>query len=298
MAPYVQLETRRISGSGLLIVPPSIIPYRKYWLFADLIRAPRSPYLNLKSNPPESFFGKLCFLNKGRVVRLESVDFAGQAWEFEPDISGQVQIALKCAIDVNNQTSINLGLSLGAPPITVENPLEAFSIQPLNWEEVRLVCFAESAVRLELWAQPYEFCSPYSVPIADSAPDIEFPEEIAPGTPLEGDNAVSPPYDGDNDSGITIPNPIDSFPPEEPEEGTWTITWTYAQTPGLSTCPFLGSPDIIIRSGLSTDEFGLITEGSGGSQIWRLTQNGVPDPIALVEYRCTPTFVPPPEFEV
>lgn len=296
MPSWELLETRRISGKGLLLVPDVDLPYRRYALVADVYRPPRNISVNLNITPVESFYGRLAFRWQGRVISTRSIKYVSQTWQFEPDICGQTIIALKCVIDTHNQSIINLGVAQGLPPISVNNPLEAFSVQSLEWDEVVLTCFADSAVRLQLWALPYQYCSPYSVFVDPGSPETDFPESVPPGTPLEGEDELSPPYEEPDDGGLTIPYPGDTPVDPEPPSGTWFITWTYVQTPGLSPCPYIGSPDTFTKTGTATDVFGLVDEGSGGSRIWRLTQNGVPDAVTLVEYRCTPTFSPPPVF--
>ena len=215
MPSWELLETRNISGRGLLIVPDIDIPYRRYALVTDVIRAPRNLSLNYNINPPESFYGRMAFRWGSRVMQFESIKYVSQVWFWEPDICGQTIIALKCATDTHNQSIVNLGVAQGLPPISVNNPLESFSVQSLQWDETLLTCFADTALRLQLWGLPYQYCSPYDVFVDPGLPESPFPPSVSPGTPLDYED-LSPAYEGENDGGLTIPYPGDSNTPPPP----------------------------------------------------------------------------------
>ncbi len=215
MPVWELIETRNISGKGLLLVPDIDLPFRRYALFADIFRPPRNLSVNYNITPPESFYGRLAFRWGGRVVQYEHIRYASQVWVWEPDVCGQTIIALKCATDTHNQSIINLGVAQGLPPISVSNPLESFSVQSLQWEECVLTCFADTAIRLQLWGLPYQYCSPYSVFVDDGLPSGDFPPAVSPGTPLDYED-LSPAYEGEDDGGLTVPYPGDSNQPPPP----------------------------------------------------------------------------------
>jgi len=216
---YELLETRFISGKGLLKVPLESQPYRRYALIADIVRLPTQFYINNNWTPPEGFYANMTFTNGRRVISKSAMKFVSQTWVFTPDPEGQAIIALKCAVDTHNQSIVNLGLAQGLPPISVNNPLEAFDILPLEWDAVRLKCHADSGIRLQLWGMPYEYCSPYSVFTADPPPDPDPPTEVPQGQPMEGDQEVSEPYEGDDDDGATQPLELDQLPEPPPPGG-------------------------------------------------------------------------------
>lgn len=289
----VLLEERIISNLGLIVHDPNA-DIRRFWLQVDVIRFPQLNFVSKKTNPDESDYGRITWMRQGQVLRVDRIRFDTQTYIWDVDASGYIAKFLLCAF----QSTFNL---LEAIAITVGasvSPGADLFCDPIydQFDQIKFVVRPDAAIAVKLYALKYDIaCTPAEPNPQPPPPPPQFPQ-FPPGTELrDTEFPASPPYLPPNDLGDTVPLPEDIATPE-PVQGVWNITWTYVQTPGLSPCPFLGTPDVIVRSGLSTDEFGLIDEGTGGQRIWRLTQNGVPDPTALVEYRCTPTFEPPPSF--
>lgn len=293
MAEYQLAEERLISGKGVLKVSVDKDNFRHAYLILDVIRDPSQPYLNNNWNPPRAKYAFLTFRRNEYVIGNAYMEWERQMYDSVPDITSQNLIAIKCQYQGVLQSFANLGVALGVTPTSITDLIKDYESLSLQWDEVLIKCYADTAIQARLFYLLDDTCNEESrrrkrIPL----PPPPLPK-VPPRTPITN---ISQPYDpGTSDSGNTEPYPEDEI---EVLQGQWTITWTYVQTPGLSPCPYLGTPDVIIRPGLSTDEFGLIDQGTEGQRIWRLTQNGVPDPTALVEYRCTPTFDPPPLFEL
>lgn len=160
---------------------------------------------------------------KGTVLKAIPIEFDRQSFIDIPDIAGQVLIALKCVLDANNESIVNLGLSLPRPPISVNNPITGYLNLDLMWDEVRLCCYADTAIQLTLYVSAYDACNP-AYALSDSGGEpLEPPTKVPANTPIDD---ISEPYDAaTGDDGNTSPLEID-VPPTEVEEGIWLLTWT------------------------------------------------------------------------
>ena len=227
MASEETIETRLISGTGLLRIPNDKQDRRLYTLFAQVIRPPRSPYLNMKSNPPEGFYAKITCINNSFVYKIFSHDFETQAWEFIPDISGQTLIAIKCAYDGLLTTFQNLGYALQTPPITATNTISTYKNLKLPFTEFRIKCYANTAIQFTLKAIPFDSCESSKQPPQDTPSSPAITAQVPFDTPLD----ISPPYTNDS---ITDKADIDDqfVPPplgENCQVGTLRFTYTYTQ---------------------------------------------------------------------
>lgn len=208
------LQTRTISGKGVLLLDPIVDPkYRYLLLLIDVIRLPFNQYLNNKWNPSEGFFANVTIGKNGYVMQTRAIKYPAELWKIVPDISGQNLLAQKCALDATFQSIINLGTALGVVPISVVNPIAEYTTLSIEGQEFKFVCYSSAALRLRLYGQEYDVCDGEYVR-RDTGPELPPPE---PGSVPENEPVVtSPPYTGEDDGGDTVPYPGDA--PEEEEE--------------------------------------------------------------------------------
>jgi len=215
MATSVQLEQRTISGRGVLKVPATEDASRSMilLLYMDVIRLPSTKvYNNQNYNPPRSFYGSVSFLKEGYFIRTEKLDFTNQVWTDWSDYAGQNLYAIKCAYSGILQTFFNLGNALALPSISITNNIKDWKPININYDEVRVVCYNDVAVRLILKGMKYDVCPDDTSPPPQKPTPPPPPSTHPPGTPID----TSPPYQYPNDGGNTVPNSIDHQPPPPP----------------------------------------------------------------------------------
>jgi hypothetical protein len=180
-----------------------------YLLYVDVIRRPTNEYLNLQWSPSRGKYAFLSFLRSGRVHSRRAIESLSEEIVEIPDVSGQIHLMLKCLLDTNNTTAINLGVALGAVPISVNNPISEFPTLDISWDEVRVSCYADTAIQLQLFAQDYEVCKPGDKNTDKGGEPVPPPPPVPPGTPIED---ISQPYDEATfDDGLTSPYPGDGL---------------------------------------------------------------------------------------
>lgn len=242
MADYELIQSRTISGKGVLKLPVDKKKNRAFVLYCDLVRPPKSPYLNLNYNPPRSRYGTISFMREEYVISTANIDYKRQAFDGVNDISGQTLIALKCANNAILQSIYNLSVALaatpggaGLTPITFVNVIKDYENLRLSWDECRLVCYADTVLQLRLFRIKYDTCNADFD--KDKAPPPPPPPKtpVPPGTPLDD---LDPPYDfDDSDGGNTQPYPGDSFPGEPAP----CITVIRGSGLNLQTCGSIGN---------------------------------------------------------
>ena len=216
MADWDIIQDRTISGKGVLKIPNDVRKNRAYVLYADIIRPPSQRYLNLQWNPYKGRYGNLVFLRNDYVIGTVTIDFPAQAFDGVNDISGQTLLAVKCAYEGVLQSFANLAVALSATPgsiglyVTgVTDLIKDYENLRMAYDEVRLVCYADTAIQLRVDALRYDTCDPDND--KDKPPRKPPPPKtpVPPGTPVPNDD----PYDDDtNDDGNSEP-----FPGDEPE---------------------------------------------------------------------------------
>lgn len=215
------LETRVISGKGLLRISKTSDDFKKakiITVFADVIRPPFNEYLNLNYNPPESRYATLQFMRGGYVIRTEPMKYERQSWDFYPEPAAQTLLAVQCSYQGVLESFLNLGVSLGLPPISFENKIADWQYEDLFFDEIKVVCYADTAIRLVAESTPYFLCPDQQdkEPAPPPPPPIPVPS-YDPGEPLENtDDPASPAYDEETDGGDTVPFPGDETPPPPP----------------------------------------------------------------------------------
>jgi len=214
------IQERTISGKGILLVPDNdmVNQARLMTLFVDVFRRPVNEYLNFKYNPPKSFYATLIFERDSYVVREETLEYPSQSWDFSPEQYYQNLYALDCVYEGILQTFVNLGVALNLVPISVNNGIALFRHTDLFFDTIKVVCYADTAVKLSLRSKAYDFCPEQD----ENQPDPPPPPpdevtEVPAGTPLSGEDGVSLPYDGSTfDDGNTEPFETDLFDVPEP----------------------------------------------------------------------------------
>lgn len=219
MAEYELVESRVISGQGLLRVPVDKVKNRYSVLFLDVIRKPRNAYLNKNWNPPRGRYAFITFIRDTYVIGSKAMEFPSEAYDGIADIAGQTMIAVKCAYEGTLESFKNLTLGLAGTPgglglvyLGYTDLIKDYENLDLSWNEVRIKCYADTAIEARLYRLEYDTCDPDKD--KQRRPPMPPPprEEVPPGTPIED---ISPPYDEESsDGGDTDPFPDDSY--EEP----------------------------------------------------------------------------------
>ena len=224
------VSNRTISGKGVLKIPVDVARIRYLNLYADVLRDPVNPYLNLNYNPPRSRYATLTFLRDGYVQFEHALEYQRQAWDFIADYTSQTLIALKCAYSGILESFANLGIALGATPVSIIDTIKDYEYLVLLFDEIRVVCYADTAIQLRLYTTANDTCDPdKDLPRKPPAPPAPS-EKVEPGTPIPD---ISLPYEeGSNpsigDDGNTYPAPVDIpdyFPSPDARgcPGTWRL---------------------------------------------------------------------------
>lgn len=194
MALEITIEERTISGTGVLRIPTENLNERIYTLYAQVIRKPKSPYLNFKSNPPEGFFGRITCVKNDTVYQHFDHVFPMQAWNFTPDITSQVLVAVQCQYAGILQTFVNLGAALGLNPYVVGNTIEDFKALGIGFNEIRVVCYANTAIKLTLKAKAFDICNSNQLEPEEPPAPPPPPNEVPSDTAIE----IDEPYENDS----------------------------------------------------------------------------------------------------
>lgn len=215
MAEFEVIQERNISGSGVLRVPSDMKKRRLVVLYASILRKPKSEYLNLNYIPSRSRYAFLTFLRNGYVVGYDSMEFEKQSYDTVSDITSQNLIAIKCAYEGMLKSFDNLVTAQGLPVVSVVDLIKDYEYLSLGWDEVRVKCYADTAINLKLVRLPHDACDPVKDSPRKPPPPPPSPPAVPPGTPIEG---IDPPYDDpDNPDDVTQPYPGDE-PPPPPDE--------------------------------------------------------------------------------
>jgi hypothetical protein len=218
VAEFETIQERNISGKGVLRVPSDFAKSRLRILYCSVYRKPKSEYLNLNYSPPKSQYGWLTFSRNGYVVSESLIQYPQQSFDGVADITSQNLIAIKCAYDGILQSFVNLVNGLALTPgsaglfVTgVTDLIKDYEYLNLAWDEVRVVCYADTALNLKLVALPHDTCDPDKDRPRKPPVPPPPPSTVPPGTPVEN---LSPPYeDEDNPDNFTEPFEGDTEPP-------------------------------------------------------------------------------------
>lgn len=207
----IQPVTRTISGKGVIKIPDEFQEARQILLYVDLLRLPSSEYANFQWNPPKRFYAHVTFCKDEYVLYEYDVNFRKQVFEVYNSQPAQNLMATICALDNVLDSFVSFALSLGFF-YTKNNSIEDFPFNTFLPNTIRFQCYTDCALRLVLSAEELRKCDPGDGEPVPPPPPPPPPDEppLPPGTPL----SVSPPYEGENDDGDTVPAPIDE--PDEP----------------------------------------------------------------------------------
>lgn len=224
-----KIEERLISGTGVLRMPPGESAARYYSVLIDIIRLPTDINRSFRYNPFRQRFCTMVGLRNDYVVFETAIDYTKRRFDYLVNEPGQVLIALKCS----HKQSLARFTALGASG--AESNIEAFSNLEMLWDELRFVCYNDTAIQVRLFQDLYDDCGDDYMSKEPPPPPPPLPE-VPPGTAIP---EVSPPYpDGDD---ITTPYPGDGE--EEPEGGDtgdtepgtfYVVSYEWKQFPGGS----------------------------------------------------------------
>lgn len=230
------VETRLISGTGVLRALNLESANRYYSVLVDVIRLPSSIDRSFRYSPYRQRFATAVFLRQGYVLFEEAIDYERRRFDFLLDSTGQVLVSLKCAHAQVLDT-------LGVPSPETASTIADHANLSLIWDEVRFVCFLDTAIQVRFLLDIYDQCGQEYSEKSPPAPPAPLPP-VPPGTPI-GD--ITPPYEDDD---VTNPYDGDEFPPPPPTEGSWIITVTIAGG---------GTADLGSYPGQSTDTWSVVT---------------------------------------
>ena len=217
MEEFALLEERKISGKGVLKPPIDIKTARMFVLYADVVRPPKSAYQNYHYNPPRSRYAFFVFLRNGYAIETGAMEFERQSYDGVEDIAGQTLLALKCANATALKNISALSTALNVSPVFEGNIIKDYTNLNLSWDEVRVVCYADTAINLKLYGLKYDVCnSDYNKSSSPPFPPPP-PPRVPPGTPI---NDLSPKYEEDNNDNYSPypgDKPKDPIPPPPPE---------------------------------------------------------------------------------
>lgn len=209
------IQERLISGKGVLKVPEDKQKVRTYILYVDVIREPKSKYLNLAYNPGRSRYGTINFFRNGYVIGSVPVEYPRQSFDGVNDISGQVLNAVKCAYTGTLESFNRLAGALGLTVLPYTDLIRGYENLRLSWTEARVVCYADTALQVRLYSTEYDICGESEDKDQPPPPPPPPLPPVPPGTPI---GSLSPPYEeDDSDEGNTEPYDGDESEPDEPE---------------------------------------------------------------------------------
>lgn len=211
---------RIISGKGILKVPISTEGYRYLSVSCEVIRESTNPYANFNYSPIRQQHAFLTFLQDGFVVDVVRHEFEKQRFIKLPDITGEVVKEILCEHRSTLKSFVNLARGLGGQFITENNPIKDYAPIDLGFDAIQVVCYADTAISVSCNWEEYDVCviegDPPDKPNPPSKPNSpEPPNKYKPGEPIPYNTpgGISPAYDGSNDSGNTVPHPIDKISP-------------------------------------------------------------------------------------
>lgn len=212
-------ESRIISGKGLVRIDKESLDFAEtkfLFVYCRVIRFPLTNYMSANYNPRESRYATLNFMRDGFVMDTKEMRFPSQVFDFAPEPYQDIY-ALQCAYSGVLESFVNLATYLGATWISVENEIKDYRHYDLLFDEIKVVCYADTAIQVVVKSAPFELCAEQFgnvIPVLPPLPPAA-PLPVSPGQPLVEDAAPSPAYDGDTDGGDSVPYPLDV--PEEPQ---------------------------------------------------------------------------------
>lgn len=262
MAEIITIATRRVSGTGLILPTSEQLNYRRYYLYADIIRKPLSPYFSGETSPSQTYYGNISLMKDDYVLQTYKIQYDAQIWVFDADLTGQVINTIKCEYEGILQSFVNLGTALGLTVTFVENTIDDWKNLPLEWDSIRIKCFADCAIQLVLKGLEYDVCDPNDKIPRQPPASPEKPTTVPPGQSID----ISSAYPGDS---TTDPAEIDETytpPPFGVDCQAYVIKIRYERSdyPGETQETIVGGYGPIGRVSISPDDPGVILLESRG----------------------------------
>jgi hypothetical protein len=202
---------RVISGKGVITLPEEYSSALQILLYVQVLREALSPSRNLTWNPDKSFYAHITFCIDDFVLYTEDVNFKSQVFEVHTSQASQNLLSLICAYDGILDSFVSVGNVIGIT-LSRTNLIKSHPYLRSQINRIRFECFASTALKLTLKGISLDKCDPQdgtSTPPPPPPPPISL---VPPDEPVQ----VSPPEQGEDDGGDTIPFPIDeSEPPDE-----------------------------------------------------------------------------------
>ena len=191
----VETIERIVSGTASISIPAEWERFREIYLYVDVVRPPTVEYKNLNYTPPRSRYGTITILAKGDYTRdAQSIDFERQRIQLFALQTSQNFLALVCALDNILDSFANLADALpDIFPISVNNGIEGFDYEAVDFDRCVVTCYADTALRILLQGIPLEQCDPTDGLPQPPPPPPPPPEKVPPGTPV----TITPPQDGE-----------------------------------------------------------------------------------------------------
>lgn len=269
---------RIISGRGLLRIPDSadLRKAKRLVLFVDVIREPRNKYYNSNYNPPKGRYGTINLFRDGYQVQEICLEYPYQSFPFYPDPAAQTFYLAKCSYELLLAQLVEMSDKLGLLTNNSPNPFTDWWHTNYWWDEARVVCYADTGLRLTLKSEEFLLCPNDSDPQPpDQPPPPNEIPQVPPGTPLNGTTTpVSDPYQSPDDDGDTVPYEGDVPQAEVPTGKACTIynltwDWTRASDGQVFSRSWYIRGQYVVPSlnweviGGSSINWVMITQGSG-----------------------------------
>lgn len=282
--PYIRV----ISGRGSLTIPERFNKAVRIFLYVDVVREPESPYRSYRVNPPESFYGRVTANIGNYVLENYSIDYERQVFELFNGNDAQLMRAVKC-LEKAVRNYVFLGTA--NPAVVFIDQLAEFEPDRYNADNFKFVCFAGTALRLELRGyEPSDCGTDDSEPTPPPPPPQDEPfDKTPPGEPVE----VSPPEEGEEPETDPFPGDEEETPPGDFPFGdrcvAYRVTVNYDFFSGQNFNDFndfwgeiLGIRTINVGTGseVQVDCYGLTSTACDVRGWYRLTGTGNPDAYA------------------
>jgi hypothetical protein len=195
------------SGKFPLVAPANMrTRLRALALDLEVVRRPTNRYATFKTNPEQSFYATMVEHQRTLPYRRHDMIFDTQRFYFFGNLDEQVFPAMFCYHDTIIRTIVALGEALGAVGWVVPQSAEYVPLR-LFWDELKFVCYGDTAVRATLYKIKYEACNEYSDESPLPPPPLPEPVNFPQGTPITPNDGYSPnegseddyePFEGDN----------------------------------------------------------------------------------------------------
>lgn len=217
MAVFEEIETRTISGSGVLRLPRQPQRYRYFRVYFSVVRPPFYDYQNFEWFPEKGFYARISAMSSRFVISEFEMQRYNEVKDYRCEEEADYLVnPLICAISTLNQNILAIAQVLGVPPTGVPQPInwDRVSIQP---DRLQIECRDDTALSVRLFGVRFvNDCgnnddeSVVDPPVSEPPPPPPFP----PGLPIE---EISPPYPDDEFPQDTRPFPDDKIPDEFPD---------------------------------------------------------------------------------